>query len=224
MTSNKIRNSVFLILFSLILFWNCAAPQKPTGHLFAYLEDYGAEYEGFAIYTYVLTGSVNSEDPVTQKYNELVETIVNSTAHYDTSSQYLDESKYNLFVIPAEWDSTYKADLRLSQELLLAFSSQNRDLFSNPGPYLITIDKPIRFGYESDTTDMLIADLTYLQPAAIPELVREYKSNLVNQDLDGIEKLRSLRINILNGALIVEENLKFAKIAFTAFKNLFHND
>lgn len=222
----------FISITAVLIVSGCGAPHgdkvnesnNPKGSLFDYLDAYGDEEEGYAAYSYVLARSNNPEDEASQKYFELVKAITSSTVAADSLREIINIAKYNLFLIPAKENSGYEPDLALSKSLLLAFAEISPDQFSKPGPYIITIDKPIRFDYEFDEVDMLVADLTNLHPEAIPELVREYKSQVINNDIQGIEKLSSFKISLLNGALLLEENLAFAKVAYSSFKSFFTSE
>jgi predicted HTH domain antitoxin len=57
--------------------------------------------------------------------------------------------------------------------------------------------------------------------AAISELVRTYKNKILNEKLSGIEKLNSLRLSILNIALITEDSIGFARTAYTKLRDAF---
>jgi hypothetical protein len=69
--------------------------------------------------------------------------------------------------------------------------------------------------------DILYIDLTNMHLAAISELVRTYKNKILNEKLSGIEKLNSLRLSILNIALITEDSIGFARTAYTKLRDAF---
>jgi hypothetical protein len=60
-----------------------------------------------------------------------------------------------------------------------------------------------------------------VHPAAFPEVVRAYKSHVSSEQIHGIEKLASLRADLLNLMLITEECTGFAKVAYADLQSSF---
>ena len=89
---------------------------SPIGHVWEYLNQFGHEPEGYAAYSYILTGRDGSD-----KYAELVAKIQESTP----TAQEVAESKtflpdeLNIFLIPAinREGSAYKPDYEVSKNL-----------------------------------------------------------------------------------------------------------
>ena len=122
----------------------------------------------------------------------------------------MSNAHFNLFLIPATDNmsvASHKPNYELSKLLLSALSTASPLKFSRPGPYIITLYQHISFGKQDDVADILYIDLTNMHPVAIPEVVRTYKNKMLDENLSGIEKLRSLRLSILNIALITEDNI-----------------
>ena len=141
------------------------------------LSRYGEEEEGFATYTYVLVGRDSSHQATWARYNSLIKAIKSSTAE-NSPTRTADKSLLNLFLIPVVGgegqDSTLPND-KLSMQLLTALSTALPGKFENPGPYLITLYKPIRHGHPGEVTDVLFVDLSKKHERAIQEVVRTDK-------------------------------------------------
>jgi len=196
----------------------------PTGHVWQYLFTYGEEEYGYATYSYVLVGRDESNEVATSIYFELVKAIQGSTVRADTIPEDTSKFHFNLFLIPAKdnmRDEPHKPNYELSKLLLSALSTSSPLKFSRPGPYIITLYQPISFGHQDDVADILYIDLTNVHPTAIPEVVRTYKNKILDENLSGIEKLRSLRLSILNMALIAEDSIGFARAAYAELRNAF---
>jgi hypothetical protein len=190
---------------------------SPIAHVWEYLSQFGHEPEGYAAYSYILTGRDGSD-----KYAELMEKIQESTP----TAQEVAESKtflpdeLNIFLIPAinTEGSAYKADYETSKNLLAVLGARSKLSFDRPGPFIITLYQPIssipRRG--AGEIDMLYVDLTNVSKGAVAELVRTYKNAVLEEKLDGIQKLKSLRLAILNLAFMTEDSLGFAKTAYAA--------
>jgi len=198
----------------------------PGGHLWQYLYSYGDEEYGYATYSYVLVGRSESNQEAKSLYLELVKAIQGSTVEADRMPQNTSIENFNLFLIPTTKimeDGSHKPNYELSKLLLTALSTSSPLKFSRPGPYIITLYKPISFSNKDDVADMLYIDLTSMHPVAIPEVVRTYKNKILDENLSGIEKLNSLRLSILNIALISEDSIGFARTAYAKLRSVFRS-
>lgn len=196
----------------------------PTGHVWQYLCSYGDEDYGYATYSYVLVGRDESNQDATSLYFELVKAIQGSTVEADRIPEDASTVHFNLFLIPATdimSVASHKPNYELSKLLLSALSTSSPLKFSRPGPYIITLYQPISFGHQDNVADILYIDLTNMHPVAIPEVVRTYKNKILDENLSGIEKLRSLRLSILNIALITEDSIGFARAAYAELRSAF---
>lgn len=196
----------------------------PTGHVWQYLFSYGDEDYGYATYSYVLVGRDESNQEATSLYFELVKAIQGSTVEADRMTEDASMGNFNLFLIPATdimGVASHKPNYGLSKLLLSALSTSSPLKFSRPGPYIITLYQPISFGHQDDVADILYIDLTNMHTVAIPEVVRTYKNKILDENLSGIEKLRSLRLSILNIALITEDSIGFARAAYAELRSAF---
>lgn len=196
-------------------------PPTVTAHLWANLRRYGEEEEGFATYTYALVGRDSSHKATWARYNTLIKAIKSSTAE-DSPTRTADKSLLNLFLIPVVGgegqDSTSPND-KLSIQLLTALSTALPGKFENPGPYLITLYKPIRHGHPGEVTDVLFVDLSKKHERAIQEIVRRYKVAIIESKLEGKKKLDDLLTSILSWALTVEDSYGFVRVAFAEVQN-----
>lgn len=198
--------------------------EGPTEHFWQYLYAYGGEERGYATYSYVLVGRSEQDARAVASYYELIRAIQSSTASSDLIPENVSLDRFNLFVIPATGDAGRaepRPDFGLSKLLLTTLSSISPVSFSQPGPYIITLYEPISFGEAGNTADILYVDMTNLPVAAIPEFVRTYKNHVLNEQLEGIEKLQSFRLSLLKWTLIAEENIGFAKAAYAELKGAF---
>lgn len=196
----------------------------PTGHVWQYLYSYGGEDYGYATYSYVLVGRDESNQDAKSLYFELVKAIQGSTVEAGKMPQDASIGNFNLFLIPTTEimeDASHKPNYELSKLLLTALSASSPLKFSRTGPYIITLYKPISFGNQDDVADILYIDLTNMHLVAIPEVVRTYKNKILDENLNGIEKLNSLRLSILNIALITEDSIGFARTAYAKLHSAF---
>lgn len=196
----------------------------PTTHVWQYLYSYGDEDYGYATYSYVLVGRDENDQDATSLYFELVKAIQGSTFRADSIPEHVSNAHFNLFLIPATDNmsvASHKPNYELSKLLLSALSTTSPLKFSRPGPYIITLYQPISFGKQDDVADILYIDLTNMHPIAIPEVVCTYKSKILDENLGGIEKLQSLRLSLLNIALIAEDSIGFARAAYAELRSAF---
>lgn len=236
-TSSK-RYLLFSIIFLLSVALPSCAPRSgtvrsgaaginkgsiPTAHLWMNLQKYGEEEAGFATYTYVLVGRDASYKPAQDRYWALINAVRSSTSEKDMLPNVALKSKFNLFLIPVikEGIEPSLPNEKLSILLLTALSTTVPGKFQRPGPYLITLTKPIRFGQRDEVADLLVLDLSDKHLGAIREYVHAYKERLVYKELTGIEKLESLRVNLLDTVLSAEDGLSFARIAFVELQKAF---
>lgn len=176
----------------------------------------------FSISGYSVSASFLTDSLI--PYFELVNSIQSSTNRADSIPASVSKANFNLFVIPAKSISgraTPNPHFELSKLLLTALSTSAPLSFSRPGPYIITLYQPISFGQQGDTADIFYVDLTSIHPAAIPEILHTYKSHVLDERLNGVQKLQSFRLSLLNAALIAEESIGFAKIAYAELQNAF---
>ena len=196
----------------------------PSAHLWQYLYNYGSEKAGYGSYSYVLVGRDENNTRSTSIYLRLVAEIQHSTEEAGAIPKEVSRSIFNLFLIPVTGASDTSArnpDYKLSIRLLNALATSSPLDFNNPGPYIITLTNPITYGNETDIADIFYVDLTDIHPDAIPEFVRAYKKRVTDENLNGIERLKSLRLSILNLACIGEDKLGFAKNAYAALQDAF---
>jgi hypothetical protein len=195
----------------------------PKAHLWTNLYKYDEEEDGFATYTYVLVGRDASHKLTQDKYLTLINAITSSISEKEQLPNVALKSKYNLFLIPVikEGIEPSRPNEKLSMLLLTALSTFLPGKFDAPGPYLITLAKPIRFGHIEEVADILILDLSDKNPGAIREYVRAYKERLIDKRVAGVEKLQSLRVALLDTALNTEDSLRFARVTFGELQKIF---
>lgn len=196
---------------------------RPDAHVWSYLYALGEERPGYATYSYVLAGHDDRDSDTTARYLKLVEEIRHSTSASADLEGAVALERLNLFLIPATKDDAGEAlpNYNLSKALLTVLSANSAGAFSRPGPYLITLYKPLCAGDDGEIADILYVDFTNIHPDAIPEVVRTYKSRVVDDGVDGIERLRSLRLSLLNLALLAEDSIGFAKQAYAELVAVF---
>ncbi len=226
----------FIILSLVVVFVaNCRAPEPrsveppsaqepPTAHVWQYMYTHDFEDIGYATYSYVLVGRDESNRVASSLYFELVKAIQGSTAKAESIPDNVSKAHFNLFLIPVVGDKDvafHEPNYELSKLLLTLLSISSPIEFTNPGPYIITLSKPISMGERNEVADILYIDLTNMHQTAIPEVVRTYKNKIFEKKLNGIEKLQSLRISLLNAALITEDSIGFAKAAYAELRKCF---
>ena len=178
------------------------------------------EKSGYATYSYVLTGRSAITQHEKLRYLRLIDAVKGRSTP-DKLIKSSSRGFYNLFLIPSEKKpntANEEPDYERSKKFLDNISIKLPEaLFNHGGPYIITLYKPVGEGNPDTIADILYADLTKVHPAAFPEVVRAYKSHVSSEQIHGIEKLKSLRANLLNLMLITEECIGFAKVAYTDF-------
>lgn len=160
----------------------------------------------------------------TSLYYELVKAVQASTVNAEELRDKVSTRFLNLFIIPVTNANNLEhlsPNYELSKSLLASLSTTSSLKFSRPGPYIITLYQPIGIGNGHEVADILYVDLTDAHPEAIPEIVRTYRDKVIDSELDGIEKLKSLRLSLLNIALHTEDSIGFAKSAYAAMRSAF---
>ncbi|KPJ90817.1 MAG: hypothetical protein AMJ53_12860 [Gammaproteobacteria bacterium SG8_11] len=198
--------------------------EPPTAHVWQYMYAHDFEDIGYAAYSYVLVGRDESNPVASSLYFELVKAIQGSTVRAESIPDNVSKAHFNLFLIPAVGDrdaAFHEPNYELSKLLLTLLSVASPIELTNPGPYIITLPKPISMGDRNEVADILYVDLTHMHQAAIPEVVRTYKNKIFDKKLNGIEKLQSLRLSLLNAALITEDSIGFAKAAYAELRKYF---
>lgn len=192
-----------------------------------YLYLLNGEKSGYATYSYVLTGRSAITQNEKMRYLRLIDAVKGRS----TPDKLIKSSLrgfYNLFLIPSVKKTNTvneEPDYGLSKQLLDNISIKlPKALFNQGGPYIITLYKPVGEGNPDTIADILYADLTKVHPTAFPEVVRAYKSHVSGEQIHGIEKLKSLRANLLNLMLITEECIGFAKVAYAELQRSFSQD
>ena len=220
------RNFFLFFLSSLFLLniAGCAHYKESVGmsppkvHAWSYLQSYGDEPGGYATYSYVLAGRDESDISHTQRYKALIAAIQGSTPITIDIPQSVPKSLMNLFLIPAARDtSVWNIQLSLSLVAVLAASDAR---FSNPGPFLVTFYHPINFSADPEIT-MLFVDLTRVHPDAMSEIATAYKRRISEAPIHGIERLKSLKLALLNTLLVTEDRIAFATTAYANLKAAF---
>ncbi len=199
-----------------------AAGGRPVSHTWEYLKAYGVERTGYGVYSYVLFAQENN-DSARALYFELVDLIQASTVSAQSLPAQAVLGKFNVFLIPADTHDSenHKPDYELSRLLLATLASTSQLNLEKQGPFIISLSKPLSFGEQGDQLDILYVDLSNTPKAALTELVRTYKKHLVIDDIEGVEVLKSLRLRLLNYALIAEQNIGFAKAAYADLQKTF---
>lgn len=203
-----------------------AAPSLPRAHLWDQLYQEGEEEKGYGMYTYVLLNrpsGIPSKAPAWERYQSLIDAIKQSTPLADNFNDYPKED-FNIFLIPTISDSATeesagkKLNAILSSRILTGIVIQTEDqdfrqrLNNNPGPFLISSLEPIS-SRDSGQMDLLYLDLTSTNPAAMPEVVSAYKQRITSDEIDGIQRFRSIRLALLDLILDTDDHIKIVKTA-----------
>lgn len=183
----------------------------PSLHMIRCFSKLNEVKNGYATYSYVLSGDRNASG----NYQKLINEIYYHTA-FDAAGGL---KNYNVFLIPGVCNkgvgyTNYKPDYEASLMILDIFKRcANVNKFKDAGPYIITMYEPIRSDSSEKIFDMLYLDLTGLNPAAYSDFIDGYKTSLEESKISGIGRLRSLRLDLLRFALLLEDSMGFAKIA-----------
>ena len=178
----------------------------------------GNEEPGYATYSYVLAGRDDTDRKSAALYTALVRAILGSTVKASVITQkIIPRSALNLFLIPvieANGSGRGKPNYELSKLFLAALSTVLPIDLSRPGPYIITLHYSLSARDIDDTVDPLYVDLSGTHVKVIPEIVRTHKGIVMKEHLDSIARLKSLRLSLLNIALLTEDSIEFAKVAY----------
>lgn len=187
----------------------------PSLHMIRFFSNHNEVRNGYATYSYVLSGDRNASG----NYEKLIKEIYNHTASEAAGGL----KNYNVFLIPAVSDKcgnyiNYKPDYGASLVIMDTLRRYvNINKFKDAGPYIITMYEPIRSDDSDKIFDVLYLDLTGLNPAAYSDFVDGYKASLEENKISGIRRLQSFRLDLLRFALILEDSIGFAKIAHADF-------
>ena len=199
-----------------------AAP--PRSHVWQYLYSLNDEPSGYATYSYVLAGRDERNRNASAIYLRLVEAIQSSTSSTSPGLGAAERHVSNLFLIPSRKVGTGgndAPDYEMSKTLLSMLARKTSMRFTRPGPYIITLYRQISLGRPDELADILYVDMTDVRPGAVAEFVRTYKEQVSSGNIAGIQQLKSLRLAILNTAIVTEENIGFAKSAYAELQETF---
>jgi len=216
--SSKAAHTVFLLSLALSLAlagceYMAPGAAAPKYHAWSYIESIGDEPSGYGMYSYVFAGRpLDSDQSHSRRYAALIASIKGVTPEGQQIEQTeIPRGEVNIFMIP-----TGSSDQRGNQDIskiLATLMAATDQRFRRPGPFIVSLYHPIRAA-SGESNDMLFADLTNTRVRAIPDLVRIYKNRVSETELAGIEKLKSLRLSLLNSLLIAEESIGFATAAY----------
>jgi hypothetical protein len=216
--------------------------ERPKGsvsyHVWGALLSYGMEqkeYPGYAVYTYVLFNSNQSDagSPEGKRYDGILRAVLQDVKTQETGvAAGWPKDETNIFCIPFVTRSPKKAevlakyDFDLSQKYLAVLQGavkNNKDLFKRleqrPGPFLISLYEPLPRLQGKAATKMLYLDLTDMPTDGMRQVLDAYKQRLDADPLKNVEKLKeSLKITLMKYALLLDENLKIVDVAFARFK------
>lgn len=197
------------------------APEPPRYHVWSYLRSYGNEPKGYATYSYVLAGRDTSDALHAQRYRALVDAIQSSTTGKGDMPPIVQKIMMNIFLIPAVSDAE-TWNIGCSLTLVAALSASN-SCFNNPGPFIVTLYHPISFraDQQEEEVTMLFVDLTNIHPDSMSEIVSAYKRRVSQAPLQGVQRLSSIKLALLNTLLIANDRIGFAKAAFADLKTSF---
>lgn len=187
----------------------------PSSHMIRFFCKHDEVGNGYATYSYVLSGDRNASG----NYEKLIKEIYNHT----TTEAAGGLKYYNVFLIPAVCNKgggniNYKPDYEGSLVILgILKRCVQTNNFKHAGPYIITMCEPIRSDSSNKIFDVLYLDLTGLSPAAYSDFIDGYKTNLEENKISGMRRLQSFRLDLLRFALILEDSIGFAKIAHAEF-------
>ena len=196
----------------------------PAKKAFSWIDLYSLNDEkpGYATYSYVLTGRSAKNPDLPSRYLQLIDAVKGQNTPDSLVPSALRRF-YNLFLIPSvkkPYPAKNELNYGLSKLLLSNISIKLSEALLD-GPYIITLYKPVGEGNPDAIADIFYVDLTRVHTAAFPLFVRVYKSHVSSEKMHGIEKLFSLKAELLNLMLITEECTGFAKVAYAELQRSF---
>jgi hypothetical protein len=119
---------------------------------------------------------------------------------------------YNVFYFPINnYNSTLALDyitrlgrmIKVKPRLVWRFTLR-------PGPFVISTFNPLG-EVTGGEINLLYADLSDSNPAAMRETVSAYKKRVGEEELIGVQKFNSIRLALLNLILYVDDNLQIVR-------------
>jgi len=193
------------------------------------------EYQGFAVYTYVL---FNSDHPDAgsregQRYDSLLRAVLEDVkTEKQGSAAGWQRNETNIFCIPfvtrvpKKDDALGKYDFELAGRYLGVLQEsvkKNKKLFDRlqyrSGPFLVSLYEPLPNLQGKAATKMLYVDLTDMSPGAMREVLDAYRKRLDAGPLGNQELLKnSIKVVMLKYILWADENINIVETAFAKFK------
>lgn len=188
-------------------------------HLYQWFDQSNKELPGFAMYTYVLLNRNSTDAEAWGKYKALVDCLTASVTNVGEHGNEFDRSLYNLFLIPSGGTSSEEFSKSILTHMATSVEDKKlRDLInSNPGPFLITVAKPISTILLNEEVDLLYVDLSGTNVAAIPEVVAAYKKHLTTDAIAGVAQFSSIRLSLLNIILNADDFINIVKVAYAGW-------
>lgn len=229
---------IFLLAGSILILSGCPNTQQgtvirgdtggPKQHVWQSLIEMHSEEKGYGMYTYVLFGrklkrGANISATTLERYERLLQAIHLSTLSKPESGD-IEKEETNIFLIPtvAETEEPSRHNynsivslryLSLSGSLTRKSDSGLADkLIAGEGPFLISTPQPLGEMQKTEV-ELLYADLSSTNPAAMDEIVGAYKQR-IGKDVQTIERFKSLRLAVLDLILDVDDNIKIVQTAF----------
>jgi hypothetical protein len=189
-----------------------------------------------AVFTYVLSGDVGSDDT----YKGTDQRILHARANLDAlvaEARAFDKAKQgnslkaaNLFCIPAKetggangapYDYRLARSYRQRIQELLADQSQLRDRLGGIGPFLVATRLPVneivREGSSRDNNIVLI-DLSGAEPQSVIVFLNEFKNAVRRDDVLADKQLVPLRPAIVSALLRINAAIPFVGDAYATLK------
>lgn len=202
------------------------APMLPKAHLWEWMYERGTEPSGYGMYTYVLINQNQSNEEVWARYSALVEAIQASTTEVADFDAKADKSLYNVFLFPSTKGKDGQPTLndRFSRAILTAIRASTkgdklRKSIANPGPFLISVGQPLTGSGTLSDVDLLYADLSATNKAAMREVVSAYKLRIEKSELRGTESFDSIRLSLLSLILNADEHVQVVKVVYAGLKD-----
>lgn len=181
-----------------------SAPRTSIMHVWAPFTVMGSEPTGYAFYTYLLVNRHGMEGAAEERANALLRAIRGSTGKAGSGEI---KKLANIFLIPgSKMTYSFESSLRITAIFQKMLFDLNRASIaakmSNPGPFLVSIPRPVqnvfRAFYQDKKHPILIADLSRTNPAIMGDVVRQYKARVHQGSKEPAEEFKSLSLSLAN--------------------------
>lgn len=201
----SINYALMITILITLVVCSCAKYAPPTFHTWDTFSQLGGETKGYAMYTYVLLGHNLTDASLKQRYQVLVDTIID-TSISPYGAEYLPKDETNIFYIPTKNGNppemeNYNIDLSkiILNKLAIAVGQERVNFANHPGPFLVSSIKPLGELANPEEICILYTDLSNMNPDVVKAVTIEYKVRVSDKPATGcVEKFNNTFLNLMS--------------------------